>query len=323
MPTAPLKLGPNQPLARPYRGGAGIAAFRGDGSTDPFTPEDFIGSTTCVFGDDAVGLSHLPDGTLVRDAIQASPESWLGAAHVARFGADTALLVKLLHTGERLFNHVHPDATFAARHLAAPRGKTESWIIIDAPAGGGDVWLGFADGRVPAELPQWFDAQDDVAMLGALQHYTVQPGDYVHVPAGTPHSIGPGITLVELQEPIDLSIILEYAGFPALSRESALLGMDRDTALAAVAGSAGIIGQVEDESFLPAEADTFYRAERVRGGEALDAGFSVLVVLDGEGSLAGAPTVKGDTWLIPFGAGEVNLEGDLVAIRCRPPRVGA
>ena len=317
----PFLLAPNQPLARPYRGGEGIRTLRrGAGSTDPFTPEDFVGSTTCVFGSDVVGLSSLPDGTVLRDAIAADPEGWLGSAHVARYGSDTALLVKLLHTGERLFNHVHPDAGFAAKHLGAPRGKTECWIIVETPEGGGDVWLGFREGVVPDELSSWFDAQDADAMLGALNHLTVQAGDYVHVPAGTPHSIGPGITLVELQEPIDLSIILEYAGFPALDRESALLGMDRDTALAAAGTAEGIVGRVADGSFLPAAADPYNRAERVRGGETLEAGFGVLVVLSGQGSLGGAPTAAGDTWVIPFGAGELPLEGELVAIRCRPPR---
>jgi hypothetical protein len=37
----------------------------------------------------------------------------------------------------------------------------------------------------------------------------------VLVPAGTPHAIGAGVLLVELQEPTDLSVLLEWAGFAA------------------------------------------------------------------------------------------------------------
>ncbi|MFP3589921.1 hypothetical protein SCB29_40900, partial [Paraburkholderia sp. SIMBA_055] len=71
-------------------------------------------------------------------------EGWLGAEHVAAFGDDTALLVKILHTGERLFNHAHPDAGFAEAHLGVGRGKTEAWIITDTGDGGtADVWLGW------------------------------------------------------------------------------------------------------------------------------------------------------------------------------------
>jgi mannose-6-phosphate isomerase class I len=51
---------------------------------------------------------------------------------VARYGADPALLVKILDTGERLVVHFHPDRDFAARHLGSRYGKTEAWIILDA-----------------------------------------------------------------------------------------------------------------------------------------------------------------------------------------------
>lgn len=322
---APILLGPNQPPARAYRGGAGIRELRGEGSADAHTPEDFVASTTCTFGSDIVGLSHLPDGELLRDAIAAAPEAWLGEEHVARFGTDTALLVKLLHTGERLFNHAHPDAAFAAAHLGVARGKTESWIITaTGERATADVWLGWNRDVSAAELADWFDRQDTDGMLAAMNHVEVRAGDVVHVPAGTPHSIGEDIMLVELQEPVDLSIILEYAPFPALDRAMALLGLTPDTALRAVdtrrADPESFLSRVADGSFLPRAADPFYRAERMRGGSVLDPGFSVLVVLDGSGTLGGAPISRGATAVIPYGAGAVALDGDLVAIRCRPPK---
>src|SRR5437868_3763949 len=42
-----------------------------------------------------------PRRPLLRDAIAADPEAFLGRAHTERFGSDPALLVKLLHAGER------------------------------------------------------------------------------------------------------------------------------------------------------------------------------------------------------------------------------
>jgi mannose-6-phosphate isomerase len=321
----PLVLAPNQPPARPYRGGAGIRALRGIGSEDDFAPEDFVASTTCTFGSDTVGLSRLPDGTLLRDAIGADPEGWLGSDHIAAFGPDTALLVKILHTGERLFNHAHPDAAFAAAHLGAERGKTEAWIITDTgPDETADVWLGWNRDVTETEVAGWFAHQDSDGMLAALNRVAVRAGEWIHVPAGTPHSIGEGITLVELQEPVDLSIILEYASFPALDREVALLGLSAETALAAVSHDrtdpSALHGPVVDGSFLPPAADPFYRAERVRGGDALDAGFSVVVVLEGAGSLGDLPVSRGTTVVVPHSAGPLALTGDVCAIRCRPPR---
>src|SRR5207302_407045 len=70
------------------------------------------------------------------------PEAWLGAAHVQRYGADPALLVKLLDAGPRLPLHVHPDRRFATAHLASPYGKTEAWVTVDAVPDA-SVHLGF------------------------------------------------------------------------------------------------------------------------------------------------------------------------------------
>ena len=44
----PVELGPNQPAARPYRGGAGIARLRGIAASGDDVPEDFLASTTEV-----------------------------------------------------------------------------------------------------------------------------------------------------------------------------------------------------------------------------------------------------------------------------------
>ena len=50
-------------------------------------------------------------------------------------------------------------------------------------------------------------------MLAALQRVPVAAGDAVLVPAGTLHAIGAGILLLELQEPTDLSVLVEWKPF--------------------------------------------------------------------------------------------------------------
>ena len=127
----PVLLPPNG-VPRFYRGGPAITALRGVRFEGDRVPEEWIGSTASVFGEGELGLSRLPDGTLLRDAIRAAPEDYLGPAHVARFGPDPALLVKLLDAGERLPVHVHPDGAFAGEHLGTRFGKTEAWIVVGA-----------------------------------------------------------------------------------------------------------------------------------------------------------------------------------------------
>lgn len=327
----PVELPANQPK-RFYRGGAAIAALRGDEPPMEFGPEDWVASCTTFHGDHATGLTTLPGGELLRDAVAAHPANWLGDAHVARFGADPALLVKLLDAGQRLPVHCHPSDEFAAAHYGSRYGKTEAWIIIGAAADS-TVHIGFAEDQSAATVADWVARQDSAAMLGALNSVTVGAGDAVFVPAGVPHAIGAGVFIVELQQPTDLSVTLEWRDF--LDDEAGgHLGIGFETALGCVdrQGWANRLPELvrRDES-TSAVTDLFgrpgfFRAERLRAGAELDASFGVLVVLSGSGTLrterAGeVPLVKGKTFVLPHAAGSATVDGDVVVLRCRPPEV--
>ena len=321
----PIELSANQ-LHRFYRGGARIAAFRGLESVDDEAPEDWVASTTVVHGDGEVGLSRLPDGNLLRDAIAADPEAFLGAAHSARFENDPAFLVKLLDAGERLPLHLHPDTEFARRHLGSRWGKTEAWIILGVLPGA-TVHVGFARDLAGDELEQLVRDQDVDALVAAMNRLPVSAGDSIYVPAGTPHVIGAGILLLELQEPSDLSLLLEWKPGGA---EDAFLGLTLELGLQAVRRDATRAEQLtrlrqsRGASYFPPEADEFFRAERLVDGSVVQPSFSVVIVLDGQGALetehAEAVQVsRGSTVLVPFAAGSVTVRGPCRAVACRPP----
>lgn len=338
---APIAVGPNQP-AHFYRGGAGIARFRGTAQPSEHSPEDWIGSTTEMFSRPGVGLTRLDSGETLRDAISAAPAAFLGPDHVARYGADPALLVKMLDTDQRLVVHFHPDRDFAARHLGARYGKTEAWIILDTrpvgnDASAGHVYLGFKRDADPAVIRRWVDGQDTAAILGSLNKLAVAPGDAVLVPAGVPHAIGAGITLVELQEPTDFSILLEWAGFAIDGVKDGHLGLGFDLALTALddggweqrrlrtlrASRPGAAGRPGVTRLLPPRADTFFRAERVSAPVTFEPGYAILIVVSGHGRIAYAagslPIRRGSTILVPYAVGPTTLEGDCQALRCLPP----
>jgi mannose-6-phosphate isomerase len=289
----PIALGPNQ-FRRFYRGGPRIAAFRGLPAGREDTPEDWIASTTHAHGEEA-GPSRLPDGTLLADAMRAAPEQFFEPEHLARFGPQPEILIKLLDAGERLPVHFHPDDAFAREHLDSDHGKTEAWLILEADEGAA-VWLGYR-----REV-----ADDELADLEAMNRIGVAPGDAIFVPAGTPHAIGAGILLLELQQPSDLSLLIEGDSYLGLPRELALRALDRTPHT--------------PQRELPPR---FFRAERVRAGDTLDAAYSVVVVVEGEGAVGGAPARRGSTILVPYAAGETELTGSLSAIRCRPPEVSS
>lgn len=343
MPLAPLPLGPNQP-PRFYRGGAGIARLRGTTAPSDHAPEDLVASTTELFGGGA-GLTVLADGTTLRDAIAADPAGYLGPEHAGRFGADLALLVKLLDTAERLVVHFHPSRKFARAHLHSCHGKTEAWVITDVTADPGDttaghVYLGFREDLGLATVRAWVDAQDKPALLGALNKVPVRPGDTCLVPAGLPHAIGAGVTLVEVQEPTDFSILLEWEGFAIDGPADGHLGLGFDLALEALdrtgwdqARLRGLLGTGPGQPrpgvrrLLPAAADDFFRVERIDPGSPDPVDFpaqvAVLVALGGRGRLSwdggAVPLPRGATVFVPYGAGPTRIDGQVTLLRCLPP----
>ena len=328
----PIPLGPNQP-ATFYRGSGRLGAFRGL-DLEP-RPEDWVASTTTRFGLAPSGLSPLPDGRLLADAIAADPVAWLGPTHVARFGADPALLVKLLDAGQRLPIHVHPDRRFAATHLASGYGKTEAWIVLDA-APDAAVHLGFTRDVEAEELARWVVAQDVAMLLGTTNRIPVRSGDAILCPAGLPHAIGANILLVELQEPTDFSVLLEWEGLDIDGPTEGHLGLGFPTALQTVDRSAWDAERLAAlrgprtvlrpgvSRVLPATAEAFFVAELCEDGAELEPAFAVLVVISGAGKLMAAdgmtPLRAGSTVVIPYAAGSTQLHGQLQAIRCLPPR---
>ncbi|MCU4186716.1 class I mannose-6-phosphate isomerase [Acidiferrimicrobium sp. IK] len=341
---APVVLPPNRPRQF-YRAGTAAIGFRGGAALDPYRPEEWLASTTLRWGT-SEGRSTLPDGRLLVDALRDDPAGWLGPEHAARFGDDPALLVKLLDAGERLPVHVHPTREYAYRHLGSLHGKTEAWVVLatgtgaaGAAGGAGSVWLGWRRDMDAVEVARLVETQAHDRLLASLHEIRVRPGDSVLVPAATPHAIGPEVFCVELQEPTDFSLNLEWAGFDLPDGAGGQLGLDAGTVLRCVERGALTPAELDrlrstrDQPagpvtrLLPPEADPYFRAERVDGrhGAALDAGFAVLVATSGAGALqwgrdGSLPLAVGTALLVPWAAGPMRVTGPVQLIVCRPPR---
>ena len=330
---APIILSPNQPPDRFYKGGARISSLRSESPCSDRQPEDWVASTTCCSGCGAsgLGMTTLPDGRLLADAVTQDPEAWLGADHVSRFGADTKLLVKLLDAGERLPVHAHPHADWARAHLGARHGKAETWYMLT----GGEVWLGMKEDVSPEELLGHVQRQDMDLLRARMHRIPVEPHQAVYVPPGTLHAIGAGVLMVEVQEPEDLSVLCEWAGFAIDGAEDGHMGLGFQTALTAVdlrgrsveeiaelVGRPGTLGPVLCEP-----AREYFELEHVKVSGTADSasGFAVLVVLEGELDLktaAGSSVAlkRGNTVVVPYSDGELTLQGSGDVLIARPPK---
>ena len=260
-------------------------------------PEEWIASTTTRFGQSVNGLSLLADGKLLRDEIEANPIIWLGEKHFKKYGSSIEILVKLLDPDQRLPVHYHPDKKFAADKLHLDHGKTEAWIILNAPDGA-KVGVGFNRKMSKAEVAKLVADHNSQGLLDSLNFLKVKAGDVVFVPAGVAHAIEAGIFVLELQEPTDLSILLEWDGFAVDGDKDGHLDLGYEIALDALrldplsdAENAEIITRFDksdnkSKRIFNTIADDFFRADYLSGDQTqIEAGFGILLVLEGSGSL--------------------------------------
>lgn len=119
------------------------------------------------------------------------------------------LLVKCLFTSEKLSIQVHPDDA-QAQASGHRCGKEEAWYVLSAEPGA-VIGAGFASALTGDELRA---AALDGSIEALMTWHPVKPGDFFHVPAGTVHAIGAGLSLVEIQQNVDLTYRLYDYGRP-------------------------------------------------------------------------------------------------------------
>lgn len=114
--------------------------------------------------------------------------------------ADPELLVKYLFTSEHLSVQVHPTDAEAQR-AGYKRGKDEAWLVLAAEPGA-TVALG-------TKQPMSKDELRAASLDGSIEHMLdwkpVKAGDFIYSPAGTVHAIGGGLTVIEIQQNVDLT----------------------------------------------------------------------------------------------------------------------
>ncbi len=114
------------------------------------------------------------------------------------FPSPFPLLVKFLDCADVLSVQVHPDRETCAR-MGRGDFKTECWYVIRAEAGA-VIYKGLRPGVTRRGLEEAV-AAGTVADL--LNKVTVRAGECHYLPAGTPHTIGGGILIAEVQTPSD------------------------------------------------------------------------------------------------------------------------
>lgn len=126
----------------------------------------------------------------------------LGDAFKRRFNEPLPILLKYLHAADYLSVQVHPNDDQVLRWEGRPEpGKTEAWFILNAEPGGSLI-LGVNEN---IDKPALKEAIEMNQVRDALQTVQVHSGEAYHIYPGRLHSIGPGVTLFEVQQNSDLT----------------------------------------------------------------------------------------------------------------------
>ncbi|MCL2107701.1 MAG: mannose-6-phosphate isomerase [Oscillospiraceae bacterium] len=226
------------------------------------------------------------------------------------------VLVKFIDAREDLSVQVHPGDDDSAVLLPGESGKDECWYILDA-APGAKIYLGLREAITKA---QFTHAIENKTLMSYVQPFEVEQGDFFYIPAGTLHAIGRGVLLAEVQQNSDTTYrVYDYNrlqdGQPRqlhVSQAKAVVDLEPYEPGRQKLGLFGSKKLVANELFTIDE----WSGPFGFSDDAEDDSFVSLVFLevDEEGcTLACAgeelPVHKGDSILIPAGAGEFSVEG--------------
>ncbi len=232
------------------------------------------------------------------------------------------VLIKFIDALDDLSIQVHPRDSDAVL-LPGEAGKTECWYILEALPGA-KLYIGFREALTRA---QFSAAIKDNSLMDYVQSFEVKPGDFFFIPAGTLHAIGKGVLLAEVQQSSDTT----YRVYDYNRRHNGALRplhIEQATAVTDLLPyTPPPLREKKDGARSLCETKYFTVEEResccgFTDKASEDSFVSLLIFEAGAGSLLKwqdkrLPLYKGDSILIPAGAGQFSVEGVVRALLTR------
>ena len=131
------------------------------------------------------------------------------------------VLVKVIATSLDLSIQVHPDDTYAEKH-ENDSGKTEGWLILRAAPDARIVY-----GHHAKNIEEFIGLVNKKQYDRLLKVKPVKVGEFYPIPAGTVHTVGKNIVLLEIQQTSDLTYRLYDYDRPDLDGHLRPLHLDK------------------------------------------------------------------------------------------------
>lgn len=208
-------------------------------------------------------------------------------------GSNPDLMVKYLFTSEKLSIQVHEDDA-TAQAAGRARGKDEAWVILAAEP---DATIALGT-HAPVDSATLRAAALDGSIETLVDWKPAKAGDVIYSTARTVHAIGAGLTLIEVQQNVDLTYRLYDYGRPReLHLEAGVAVSDAVPFVPPpipgdIGGGRSILcegGKFVLERWTWDGARTFELPENVPGW---------LIPVSGGGTIDGAPFIAGECWIV-------------------------
>lgn len=228
-------------------------------------------------------------------------------------GKPFPLLLKFIDAKEPLSVQVHPGDAYARLNERGKLGKTEAWLILDAPEGA-ELVYGVQPGTTMEELKA--ACEQGAAVEKLLRRVKVKAGDVCYIPAGCVHAIGAGIMLYEIQQSSDITYrfydwdrVDAHGNRRELHLQKALDVTDLSFALEPVPAPDAPCARVLDETYFTLDLMHVQGAVKVPAIRH----FGMLSALEGDLTLCWEGKEKqlkrGDSLYIPCTAPALTLKG--------------
>ena len=271
-----------------------------------------------VPGNETVVANGEYAGKKLNDVVAELQERLVGKDNYKRFGNEFPLLIKFIDARDKLSIQVHPSDDYALR-TEGEFGKTEMWYIVEADEGA-ELVFGLKEDCTREEFER---AVAEHRIGETLRYVKVHAGEVYFIPSGLVHAIGAGILICEIQQNSNITYRVFDYDRPGKDGKPRELHVEKAKKV--------IVNYTPEEieklrfsktdkrePDLLAACDKFtVRKYDISSEKHISVGedsFASLTFTDGEGIIRADgkdyPFVKGDTYYLPAGLGDVTIVSD-------------
>lgn len=261
------------------------------------------------------GDCEIIDGTFAGKKL-----SWLWENQKNLFGNAKGevfpLLVKIIDAKDDLSIQVHPDDSYANINENGSLGKTECWYILDC-----DSDAKIVVGHNAKDKDELKEMIREKRWMDLIQIRPIKKGDFFQINPGTVHAIKKGTLILETQQSSDITYRL-YDYDRLQNGQPRELHIDKSIDVIQCP-HVDMVSNSEIEKREHGEVEEliscdFYTVYKVtiHGIESFTQNepFTILSVIEGNGSIDGRSIKKGDHFILAAGYGTYELDGNMKLI---------